>query len=96
MKSRICHCVRAKYTSKAADLTGFKLKEVQRLLLEHMNGNDNVSSKRRNVNPKAWGGPGWKFLDTVVDGYPMRARHGDQVQMLDLGGWLGCQMCLQS
>lgn len=25
---------------------------------------------RKNINPRIWGGPGWEFIDAVVDGYP--------------------------
>ena len=79
-----------------------QLKEIQELLLEHLESQRRINgnSKRRNINPKVWGPSGWKFLDKIVEGYPNRATHDDQVQMLDfltsLGHVLPCAKCREN
>lgn len=38
-------------------------------------------TSRRNINPKLWGPPAWRFLDMVVMSYPDVADLNDQVSM---------------
>jgi len=76
-----------------------KLKQIQVVLLDEIGKLDGLGegSRRKNINPGEWGRVGWEFLDKVVDGYPTRANHSDQVQMLDfltsLGHVLPCARC---
>lgn len=83
--------------------TESQLKEIQSLLLEHLHSiakDEAIHTTRRNINPKIWGPSGWKFLDKVVQGYPKRASHSDQMQMLDfltsLGHALPCSKCREN
>lgn len=79
--------------------TELKLREIQALLLDRIDEENKKegTSIRRNFSPKVWGPPGWAFLGKIVDGYPVRASHSDQVQMLDfltsLGHVLPCAKC---
>lgn len=71
-------------------------------LLHHINRfnsyrNGFRESKRRNINPKIWGAPGWKFIDKIVEGYPVKASSRDKMHMLEflisLGHVLPCEKC---
>lgn len=83
--------------------TESQLREMQASLMEHLNTvarDEAIHTTRKNGNPKIWGPSGWKFLDKVVEGYPKRASHSDQVQMLDfltsLGHALPCSKCREN
>ena len=72
-------------------------------LIEYINEyyrNSPESSQRRNINPKTWGSHGWKFIDKIVQGYPMRASPGDRMAMLQFIGSLGnvlpCKKCREN
>lgn len=55
------------------------------------------ASQRKNVNPKIWGAAGWKFIEKIVDGYPVQASARDRMHMLEfltsLGHVLPCSKC---
>jgi hypothetical protein len=77
------------------------IKEIQGLLLEHLQGSIvQRSNKRRAIDPTIWGPHAWRFLESVVNGYPVRPSHGDKVHMLDfltsLGHVLPCNRCRES
>lgn len=81
------------------DSADIKIKELQDAILEHCTENNSStgSSTRRDVNPRAWGPSGWKFVDVVIKGCPTRSRHGKQVQtfnfLTSLGHILPCAKC---
>ena len=76
-----------------------KLKEVQRLLIRRMMAEEGktMSTRRKNVPTKIWGASAWKFLESVVQGYPKEAGAHDRMMMIDfltsLGSALPCQKC---
>lgn len=66
----------------------------------HWNLGNVPDSVRRNVNPKLWGSAGWKFIDKIVDGYPVTASRRDKVHMVgfltSLGHVLPCKTCREN
>lgn len=52
---------------------------------------------RKNLPPKKWGPPAWKFLDSVVQSYPKKPNTREQASMVNflmsLGHVLPCEQC---
>lgn len=66
----------------------------------HHKDGDTSTSRRRNVSPKVWGPPGWKFIDKVVDGYPEKPSRREKIAMLEFltsfGHVLPCKECREN
>lgn len=39
--------------------------------------------ERRDINPKTWGSAGWEFLDSIAEGYPLKAAPEEKQGMVE-------------
>ena len=80
--------------------TNKTLKQMQAILLKHMQGPTPNKSKRINYNPKNWGPPAWQFLNKIAEGYPVKPTKHDKEKLLDflysLGHMLPCATCREN
>lgn len=77
-----------------------KLRELQELLLQSLAQDELPSDSRKNINPSKWGPSAWKFLDSVVAGYPKVASQLEKIKMNEflssMGYMLPCARCRES
>lgn len=68
-----------------------------RYINQHYSIDASIGSRRKNSNPRVWGAAGWKFIDEIVKGYPVKAGSRDRIHMLEfltsLGHVLPCSEC---
>lgn len=77
------------------------MNEVERDLFRYISNQNKLTiypSRRKNINPKLWGPHGWKFIDKVIEGYPVsRPSSRDRAHMTmfltSMGHSLPCETC---